>query len=256
MNPVPRILAAAALLALAVPAFSQPFPITWISGVGDDANPCSRTAPCKTCAGAISKTYAGGEIKILDPGGFGALTITKAITIQGGVGLSGILIAGTNGITVAAGANDVVILRNLDFNGVGISGATPGSAGLNGVEFLSGARLVLDHCRIIGFNQAGVYVASTASGQLVMQDVTIVPAPAGTGVHIAAGATLAASLERVTVQGGVDGIDAASGALQVTDSVLTMATGAGILAEGGTVSAHHCLFTGNATAASARGSRR
>jgi hypothetical protein len=56
---------------------------TWVSGVGDDANPCSRTAPCKTFAGAISKTAPGGEIDALDPGGFGALTITKSITIDG-----------------------------------------------------------------------------------------------------------------------------------------------------------------------------
>ena len=59
---------------------------TWVSGVGDDVNPCSRTAPCKTFAGAISKTTAGGEIDALDPGGYGAVTITKAITIDGGGG--------------------------------------------------------------------------------------------------------------------------------------------------------------------------
>src|SRR5438045_9124950 len=53
---------------------------TWVSGVGDDANPCSRTAPCKTFAGAISKTATDGEIDALDPGGFGAVTVTKAIT--------------------------------------------------------------------------------------------------------------------------------------------------------------------------------
>src|SRR5262245_48964588 len=56
---------------------------TWVSGVGDDVNPCSRTAPCKTFAGAISKTAAGGEISVLDPGGFGGVTITKSITING-----------------------------------------------------------------------------------------------------------------------------------------------------------------------------
>src|SRR6201987_5279563 len=75
---------------------------TWVSGVGDDANPCSRTAPCKTFAGAISKTAAGGEIDALDPGGFGGVTITKAITIDGGGGqVTSVLVAGTNGITVA-----------------------------------------------------------------------------------------------------------------------------------------------------------
>src|SRR5450631_4096208 len=72
---------------------------TWVSGVGDDANPCSRTAPCKTFAGAISKTAAGGEIDVLDPGGFGGVTLTKAITLDGGSGqVASILVAGTNGI--------------------------------------------------------------------------------------------------------------------------------------------------------------
>src|SRR5438477_5817121 len=79
---------------------------TWVSGVGDDANPCSRTAPCKTFAGAISKTAAGGEIDVLDPGGFGAVTITKPITIHGGGLTAGVLVSGTNGIIISAGPND------------------------------------------------------------------------------------------------------------------------------------------------------
>src|SRR5256714_3932941 len=73
---------------------------TWVSGVGDDANPCSRTAPCKTFGGAISKTAAGGEISVLDPGGFGGVTITKSITINGDGTLAGILSAGINAIIV------------------------------------------------------------------------------------------------------------------------------------------------------------
>src|SRR5437016_10411881 len=81
---------------------------TWVSGVGDDANPCSRTAPCKTWAGAISKTANGGEINALDPGGFGAVTITKSITLDGGGGqVASTLVAGTNGINVAAQPTDV-----------------------------------------------------------------------------------------------------------------------------------------------------
>src|SRR5712672_11653 len=99
---------------------------TWVSGVGSDANPCSRTAPCKTFAGAISKTAAGGEISVLDPGGFGAVTITKAITLNGDGTLAGILSSITTGVLVNAGANDVVYLRNLSINGAG--------NGLNGVR--------------------------------------------------------------------------------------------------------------------------
>src|SRR5438874_13361457 len=75
---------------------------TWVSGVGDDVNPCSRTAPCKTFAGAISKTAAGGEIDALDPGGFGAVTITKSITLEGtqGAGFASILASAVNGVNV------------------------------------------------------------------------------------------------------------------------------------------------------------
>src|SRR6202023_2880345 len=124
-------------------------PRTWVSGVGDDANPCSRTAPCKTFAGAISKTAAGGEIDALDPAGFGALTITKAITLDGGGGqVASVLVSGTNGLVVAAGPNDVVILRNLRINGTG--------TGLNGIQFLSGKDLNVENCYIFGFTQNGI----------------------------------------------------------------------------------------------------
>src|SRR6267143_2499180 len=86
---------------------------TWVSGVGDDANPCSRTAPCKTFAGAISKTADGGEIDCVDPGGFGAVTITKGITIDGGGTFASILSALTNGVIVNAASTKVITLRNL-----------------------------------------------------------------------------------------------------------------------------------------------
>src|SRR5437764_8229031 len=122
---------------------------TWVSGVGNDANPCSRTAPCKTWAGAISKTLAGGEIDALDPGGFGAVTITKSITLDGGGGqVASVLAAGTNGIIVQAGANDVVILRNLRLDGLLGNASNPANAGINGIRFLAGAQLVVDNCDI------------------------------------------------------------------------------------------------------------
>src|SRR5215212_11724175 len=79
---------------------------TWVSGVGDDANPCSRTAPCKTFAGAISKTANGGEINCLDPGGFGGLTIGKSLTIKCHYTEGGALVAGTNGIVINATSTD------------------------------------------------------------------------------------------------------------------------------------------------------
>src|SRR5437867_12215423 len=96
---------------------------TWVSGVGDDVNPCSRTAPCKTFAGAISKTATGGEIDVLDPGGYGAVTITRSITIDGSNTQASVLAAGTNGIIIN-GAGIEVTIRGLAINGftTGIKG--------------------------------------------------------------------------------------------------------------------------------------
>jgi hypothetical protein len=132
---------------------------TWVSGVGDDANPCSRTAPCKTWAGAISKTAPGGEIDALDPGGFGAVTITKGITLDGGGGqVASVLVSGTNGIVVAANSStDVVILRNLRINGI--------SSGINGIQFNSGKALIIENCEIFGFTGSGINV-TTAGGKV------------------------------------------------------------------------------------------
>jgi hypothetical protein len=137
---------------------------TWVSGVGDDANPCSRTAPCKTFAGAISKTTAGGEIDALDPGGFGAVTITKAIVIDGHAALGGVLVSGTDGITVSAGANDVVILRGLTFSGI--------ASGLSGINFTSGLALHVEDTTISGFTTAAITFKPAAAATLFLKHVT------------------------------------------------------------------------------------
>src|SRR3954469_3117464 len=97
---------------------------TWVSAVGDDVNPASRTAPCKTFAGAISKTAAGGEINVIDPGGFGALTINKSLTIKSESLTAGVFASGVNGFLINAGANDRVTLKGLDINGLGGVGGT------------------------------------------------------------------------------------------------------------------------------------
>jgi hypothetical protein len=135
------------------PAYAQATR-TWVSGVGDDANPCSRTAPCKTFAGAISKTATGGEIDCLDPGGFGAVTITKSLTIicgQSGVG--GVLVSGTNGIVVNAPAGSRVVLDGLDIEGL--------TTGINGVLVVGQGLVTIRNCSIRNFSQNGVNVAGT-----------------------------------------------------------------------------------------------
>jgi hypothetical protein len=194
-----RCLFLAALPLLMVSAAHAQATRTWVSGVGDDVNPCSRTAPCKTFAGAISKTAAGGEISVLDPGGFGAVTITKSITLNGDATLAGILVSGTNGIIVAAGVNDVVILRNLSFAGTG--------TGINGIWFQSGSELHVENVTINGFLGQGILFQPTNPAALFMNRVSV-QNNFNAAVLVqptAAGAALA-TLNNVTMDGNGNGL--------------------------------------------------
>src|SRR4051794_36362931 len=149
---------------------------TWVSGVGDDVNPCSRTAPCKTFAGAISKTFINGEIRCLDPGGFGSLTITKSITVDCHDMPAFVLASGATAcftINLTVSANDplqTVRLRNINCNGTGASGTIGTRTGLRGVNILSAKHVFLDDMRIDGFVNEGVRDArTTASGKLYIR---------------------------------------------------------------------------------------
>jgi hypothetical protein len=148
---------------------------TWVSGVGDDANPCSRTAPCKTFAGAISKTAIAGEINCLDPGGFGALTITKSIAIKC-VGVeAGVLVSGTNGFNISAAATDVVYIEGLDFEGL--------NASPNGIQINTAAQVSIVNCEIRGFTTAGISVVPTAASIVNVIDTIIADNP-GEGIFV------------------------------------------------------------------------
>lgn len=141
---------------------------TWVSGVGDDLNPCSRTAPCKTFAGAISKTAAGGEINVLDPGAFGALTITKAINIIVEGQTAGVLGAATNGIIVNALDTDRIVLDGLDIEGIG--------TGLNGIRILKAKQVVIRNTSIRNFRGNtgfGIDVQSTSPIDVYIQNTLL-----------------------------------------------------------------------------------
>ena len=164
---------------------------TWVSGVGDDTNPCARTTPCKTFAGAISKTAVGGEINALDPGDFGTVTIAKGITIDGGGGqVAGVSASGTNGVVVTAGPTDIVTLRNLRINGIG--------SGLNGIVYQSGAALHIKNCNIFGFigngttTGNGISVATSTTAALFVNNTFLTNN--NNGIQIAPSAAFARSV--------------------------------------------------------------
>jgi len=173
---------------------------TWVSGVGDDANPGSRTAPCKTFPGAISKTAAKGIINVLDPGGFGAVTITKSITIDGGGVEGGIIISAGNAITINAASTDVVILRNLQLEGM----TTSQSA----IRILNAGAVYVENCRIKGFT-TGIEDATTATTgtQIFVRD-TLIHECSGSGISMTPAATAAsvALLDRSRIEGCGTGI--------------------------------------------------
>jgi len=185
---------------------------TWVSGVGDDANPCSRTAPCKTFAGAISKTAGGGEINVLDPGGFGGVTITKSITISSSGFEAGVLVSGTPGITVAAGPTDTVVLEGLDIEGLG--------TGTNGVNFASGLLLVINNCKIHKFATNGVNAASsTGSARTVINKSLI----------LSNGTQGNANSGGVTLQGGNTNV------VNINDTLIQNNANQGVLSNSGHV---------------------
>jgi hypothetical protein len=224
---------------------------TWVSGVGDDVNPCSRTAPCKTFPGAISKTAAGGEINCLDPGGFGVLTVTKAITVDCTGVSGGILSAGTTGVIVNAGANDRVVLRNLVIQGAG--------TGTFGIRWLAGKELTLDRMVIQGLNATGtaIEVNKAAAGQLNVVDTLITQAAIGIRLANSSG-NLVANIDRVRIQNLTgNGVEAASANVfaNVSNSVISLpaATGTGAIASasGATMNVEGTTFKNNNVGASA-----
>ena len=194
---------------------------TWVSGVGDDANPCSRTAPCKTWAGAISKTAACGEIDALDPGGFGAVTITKSITLDGTGTFASILASLVNGIIVNAASTDVITIRGISINGF--------CNGINGINILQAKTVNVEDCVIFRFNTGnGITVNETSS----------------TGLNLNV-------RNSVIRDNTLDGINTTSSTGNVTvtlDNVRLSGNGNGLHARSGSrVTAHNCVFSNNTT---------
>jgi hypothetical protein len=235
---------AATMMAFALVCSSAAYaqaPRTWVSGVGDDVNPCSRTAPCKTFAGAISKTQAGGEISVLDPGGFGGVTITKSITINGTGTLASISVgAGANGVIVNAAASDVVTLRNISIHGVG--------ATLDGVRMVAGGTLILDRVDISGIAQDSVDIEVAAAAKVVISNSTI--RGGTTGIQVTGPGRV--EVDRTSIRSAATGIDAQAGSVNVTNSVFTGNTFIAFFGTTGNHTINNSEFAENAIAVQAQ----
>jgi hypothetical protein len=243
---------------------------TWVSGVGDDVNPCSRTAPCKTFAGAISKTAAGGEISVLDPGGFGAINITKSITLNGTGQHASILSSGTVGVLINV-ANGVVTLRNISIHGAG--------TGTDGIRIIQAKSVNIENVDIQGVINQGIDIIPTVAGvvnvnvqrssirNVTQQGIQVLPVAPATvkltvtdsvinncgqaGIDVA-GANNSGSVTRTTLSNNNPGAQAqqASTTLFLDSCLIANNTTAGITAQASTIRVHNSTITGNTAAVS------
>ncbi len=247
------IAVASALFAISAPAHAQTR--TWVSGVGDDMNPCSRTAPCKTFAGAIGKTATNGIINCIDNAGYGSVTITRSMTIDCHENLGSILVGDVAGIVINIPVGDpkdpvrTVRLRNIDIAG---SGATGG-----GISILSAAAVILEDVSITQVAKQGINDVRTEGGTMLAVKNTIVANNAGIGLNFAAqtnnvvldnvqsikndyGMALAktntATVSRSVFSNNKSaGIEADSGAQLMLDASVVSYNSSGISANGGPV---------------------
>jgi hypothetical protein len=203
----------------AVPAQAGPNG-TWVSGHGTDSGGCALVAPCRTFAFAFSQTAAGGEIDVLDPAGYGAVTITKVVSIvNDGVGVAVIRASSGNAITINAGAGDSVHLRGLTIEGLG--------SGSGGILFNTGGNLAIENCVIRNFSN-GNYIAPSNSSTFSMSNTIVSNNATGITILLSASATVSGVLSKVTANNNGEGITVI-GSLKV-DSVASNNGNAGVLA--------------------------
>jgi hypothetical protein len=212
--------------------------------VGDDVNPCSRTAPCKTFAGAISKTAAAGEISVLDPGGFGAVTITKSITLNGDGTLAGIINSLTTGIIINAATTDKIVIRSLSING--------GGNGLNGIRILSAGDVSIENTTIVGDTGRGISDERTTGGKLFVADTIVRNVGAGGIVVIpnVGNPQIAVAIENVRVHNaGTSAIAILNAARGMVSRSSVSGSGAGVESTGSGAEAtvDDSQITGNTT---------
>jgi hypothetical protein len=184
---------------------------SWISSTGADSNPCTRTQPCATLAHAVNVTASGGKVNVVDPADYQGVTITKAITIDGG-GFASSFLAG---IVVQAPAGQIVQLRNLSIDGNNVANSS-------GISFLSGGQLLIDHVKVTGFGLC-VNVALTGSGytDLVIKDSSINNCE-NYGISITAnGPSLTAEITNTTVTASDWGLFADAGRLSISGSTFS-----------------------------------
>src|SRR5882724_5238793 len=202
------LVAAIGVPLIPVSSFAAPVARTFVSAQGSDANPCLVSSPCRTFQAALALTTAGGEIFVLNSANYGAVTISKAVTITSEGAVAGVLATTGVGITINAGASDVINLRGLDIDG--------GKTGATGIQFSSGSALNIQRSVIRGFTGSGINFAPSSASSLFVSD-TMVSNNQGNGVLVSGGAAaVKGALTRVTATGNGVGFFASGANVTMT----------------------------------------
>jgi parallel beta-helix repeat protein len=234
-------------LALAFPALADAQATrTWVSGVGDDVNPCSRTAPCKTFAGAISKTATNGEINCLDPAGYGAVTITKSITIDCEDTQGSILSAGTNGVVVnitsALDTKKTVRLRGLSITGVS------NTAAASGVRVLAASIVAVEDTVINGYQNHGISIETTSGTPKITVDRVSIRGMVGNGINtFITGGSVNLAISNSVFFGNATGVNLSNNTKGTMRNSSAVNNTTGIAAFSAEMNVYDCMVSGNTT---------
>ena len=212
MKKVLRSLIWTTMIVPALPAVAQaasppaaPQMRTYVSGLGSDTNPCTASLPCSSFRVALAATAAGGEIYVLNSANYGAVTINKAVTITSEGAVAGVLATSGVGLTIQAGAGDVINLRGLDIDG--------GNSGSVGIQFSSGRALNIQKSVVRGFANSGIVFSPTGAASLFVSDTTVTNNH-GNGILVTG--TVNGALNRVTASGNGVGIFASGAGVSLT----------------------------------------
>ena len=219
---------------------------TWVSGVGDDVNPCSRTAPCKTFAGAISKTATNGEINCLDPGGFGAVTITKSITIDCEDTQGSILAAGTNGVIVniTAGTDTK---KHVRLRGLSINGAS-NTAAVSGVRVLAANFVSVEDTVIDGFQNHGISIETTSGTPKIEVDRVTIRGMVGNGINtFVTGGTVNLAISNSVFSSTSTGVNLSSNTKATIRDSSAVNNATGLASFSAEMNVFNCMISGNTT---------
>lgn len=146
-----------------------------------------------------------------------AITAPRRISITSEGFEAGVLVSGTNAIIINAGANDVVVLRGLDIEGLG--------TGINGISFLSGAALHVEKSTINRFNDIGISFTPSGGATLFVKD-TIIRGNLGGGILVGGGSSTAlASLDNVRLEANTFGVRAEDRSKTVVNRSIAVANG-------------------------------